>query len=63
MFAKKCSCFGSWAEKDVDPALFSRQLMANASSLVEDEEVFSYVYYIYMMLWSLYDCYEHTNRT
>lgn len=28
-----------WAEKDVDPALFSRQLMANASSLVEDEEV------------------------
>ncbi|KAL3850568.1 hypothetical protein ACJIZ3_012450 [Penstemon smallii] len=28
-----------WAEKDVNPALFSRELMANASSLVEDEEV------------------------
>ena len=30
---------GSWAEKDVNPALFSRELMAHASSLVEDEEV------------------------
>ncbi|XP_073022165.1 probable protein phosphatase 2C 26 isoform X1 [Primulina eburnea] len=28
-----------WAEKDVDPALFSRQLMAISSSLVDDEEV------------------------
>ncbi|KAI3450286.1 hypothetical protein Pfo_006951 [Paulownia fortunei] len=28
-----------WAEKDVNPALFSRELMANASGLVEDEEV------------------------
>ncbi|XP_041998711.1 probable protein phosphatase 2C 26 isoform X1 [Salvia splendens] len=28
-----------WAEKDVNPALFSRELMAHASSLVEDEEV------------------------
>ncbi|KAK9154030.1 hypothetical protein Sjap_001510 [Stephania japonica] len=28
-----------WAEQDVDPALFSRELMANASSLVDDEEV------------------------
>ncbi|KAL0434970.1 UNVERIFIED_CONTAM: putative protein phosphatase 2C 1 [Sesamum radiatum] len=28
-----------WAEKDVNPALFSRELMANASSFVEDEEV------------------------
>lgn len=30
---------GSWAEKDVNPALFSRELMAKASSFVEDEEV------------------------
>lgn len=29
-----------WAEKDVDPAKFSRELMRKASSLVEDEEVF-----------------------
>ncbi|XP_057789796.1 probable protein phosphatase 2C 1 isoform X2 [Salvia miltiorrhiza] len=28
-----------WAEKDVNPALFSRELIAHASSLVEDEEV------------------------
>nr|XP_043609868.1 probable protein phosphatase 2C 26 [Erigeron canadensis] len=28
-----------WAEKDVDPAKFSRELMRKASSLVEDEEV------------------------
>ncbi|KVI03723.1 hypothetical protein Ccrd_017996 [Cynara cardunculus var. scolymus] len=28
-----------WAEKDVDPAQFSRELMRKASSLVEDEEV------------------------
>ncbi|KAK9069088.1 hypothetical protein SSX86_013204 [Deinandra increscens subsp. villosa] len=28
-----------WAEKDVDPALFSRELMRKASSLVDDEEV------------------------
>lgn len=28
-----------WAEKNVDPALFSRELMANASDLVTDEEV------------------------
>ncbi|KAL0370786.1 UNVERIFIED_CONTAM: putative protein phosphatase 2C 1 [Sesamum angustifolium] len=28
-----------WAEQDVNPALFSRELMANASSYVEDEEV------------------------
>ena len=28
-----------WAEKDVDPAQFSRELMRRASSLVEDEEV------------------------
>ncbi|KAL3623873.1 hypothetical protein CASFOL_032689 [Castilleja foliolosa] len=28
-----------WAEKDVDPALFSRELMANASRFVEDKEV------------------------
>ncbi|CAN8247469.1 unnamed protein product [Cochlearia groenlandica] len=28
-----------WAEQDVDPSLFSRELMANASSLVEDKEV------------------------
>lgn len=30
---------GSWAEQNVNPALFSRELMANASSLVGDEEV------------------------
>ncbi|CAA2953605.1 probable phosphatase 2C 26 isoform X1 [Olea europaea subsp. europaea] len=28
-----------WAERDVNPALFSRELMAHASNLVEDEEV------------------------
>lgn len=28
-----------WAEQNVNPALFSRELMANASSLVGDEEV------------------------
>ncbi|GFP89707.1 probable protein phosphatase 2c 26 [Phtheirospermum japonicum] len=28
-----------WAEKDVDPALFSRELMANAFRLLENEEV------------------------
>ncbi|KAG8387779.1 hypothetical protein BUALT_Bualt02G0056700 [Buddleja alternifolia] len=28
-----------WAEKGVNPALFSRELMGNVSSLVEDEEV------------------------
>lgn len=29
----------SWAEQNVDPSLFSRELMSNASYLVEDEEV------------------------
>ncbi|CAE6021135.1 unnamed protein product [Arabidopsis arenosa] len=28
-----------WAEQDVDPSLFSKELMANASRLVDDEEV------------------------
>ncbi|XP_047321351.1 probable protein phosphatase 2C 1 [Impatiens glandulifera] len=28
-----------WAEKNVDPSLFSRELMANASRFIEDEEV------------------------
>lgn len=28
-----------WAERNVDPALFSRELMANASSMVEETEV------------------------
>ncbi|XP_058075469.1 probable protein phosphatase 2C 26 isoform X4 [Magnolia sinica] len=28
-----------WAERDVDPALFSQELMSNASYLVEDEKV------------------------
>uniref|UniRef100_A0A803KS74 Protein phosphatase n=1 Tax=Chenopodium quinoa TaxID=63459 RepID=A0A803KS74_CHEQI len=28
-----------WAERDVDPALFSRELMANALSMVDDTEV------------------------
>ncbi|GAB4824309.1 hypothetical protein Ancab_007196 [Ancistrocladus abbreviatus] len=28
-----------WAEQNVDPALFSRELMTNASSFVEDEQV------------------------
>jgi len=29
----------SWAEEDVDPSLFPRELLANASNFVEDEEV------------------------
>jgi len=29
----------SWAEQDVDPSLFSKELMANASRLVDDQEV------------------------
>jgi len=28
-----------WAEKNINPALFSQELMANASDLVMDEEV------------------------
>lgn len=36
----------SWAEQNVNPALFSRELMTNASSLVEDEEVSFLVYLI-----------------
>ncbi|XP_010414294.1 PREDICTED: probable protein phosphatase 2C 26 isoform X1 [Camelina sativa] len=28
-----------WAEQDVDPSLFSKELMANASRLVDDEDV------------------------
>ncbi|KAL5720923.1 protein-serine/threonine phosphatase [Ranunculus cassubicifolius] len=28
-----------WAEKDIDPALFPREFMTNASNLVDDEEV------------------------
>jgi protein phosphatase PTC7 len=28
-----------WAEQDVDPSLFSKELMANASRLVDDQEV------------------------
>lgn len=31
-----------WAEKNVDPALFSREIMANASSFVEDNEQVNY---------------------
>lgn len=31
--------FARWAEQNVDPSIFSRELMANASYLVEDEEV------------------------
>jgi hypothetical protein len=34
---------GRWAEKDVDPAQFSRELMRRALSLVEDEEVRTYI--------------------
>lgn len=30
-----------WAEQNVNPALFSPELMANASDLVMDEEVFT----------------------
>lgn len=30
---------GSWAEQNVDPSLFSKELMAHASSLLGDEEV------------------------
>lgn len=47
MLTKKSVCLinlGSWAEKDVNPALFSRELMAKASSFVEDEEVLFLVY-------------------
>lgn len=40
---------GSWAEKDVNPALFSRELMSNASSLVEDEEVLFLVYLLHFL--------------
>jgi len=29
----------SWAEEDVDPSLFPRELLANASNFVGDEEV------------------------
>lgn len=29
----------SWAEQNVDPSVFSRELMANASYFVEDVEV------------------------
>jgi protein phosphatase PTC7 len=28
-----------WAEKDVNPALFSRELMAHTSTFLKDEEV------------------------
>lgn len=28
-----------WAEKDVNPALFSRELMRNSSNFLNDEEV------------------------
>ena len=34
-----CLCYGRWAEQNVDPALFSRELMSNASSMVDDPEV------------------------
>lgn len=34
-----CLLFASWAEQNVDPSLFSKELMANASSLVQDFEV------------------------
>jgi protein phosphatase PTC7 len=29
----------SWAEEDVDPSLFPRELMNNAYNFVKDEEV------------------------
>jgi hypothetical protein len=28
-----------WAEKDINPALFSRELMRNSSTFLNDEEV------------------------
>lgn len=31
--------FYSWAEKDVDPALFPQELMANFYYLLEEQEV------------------------
>lgn len=31
-----------WAEQNVDPSLFSRELMAHASDFVGDEEVLLY---------------------
>ncbi|RWW27459.1 hypothetical protein GW17_00008109, partial [Ensete ventricosum] len=37
-----------WAEQSIDPALFSQELMANASGLVVDEEV-------YFMAWKIGD--------
>lgn len=50
---------GRSAEKDVDPAQFSREFMRKASSLVEDEEVSSFYYDIisrtnYMLLFFLW---------
>lgn len=32
----------SWAEQNVDPSVFSRELMANASYFVEDVEVYDF---------------------
>lgn len=32
-----------WAEKDVNPALFSRELMRNSSKFLNDEEVYLYL--------------------
>lgn len=53
-----------WAEQNVNPALFPRELMANASDLVMDEEVFTIpIVYLYnctsmtdshIAFWSLY---------
>lgn len=40
----------SWAEEDVDPSLFPRELLANASNFVEDEEVASHDQYRFMRM-------------
>lgn len=39
----------SWAEQNVDPSLFSRELMSNASYLVGDEEVALLDYQLYLL--------------
>lgn len=45
LFKYDCSCIfflASWAEEDVDPSLFPREFLANASDLVgNDDEVVS----------------------
>lgn len=39
-----------WAELDVDPAMFSRELIDNASSMVEDTEVHNFNFQKYSLV-------------